>query len=177
MRGGILVVAAAAVVATGCTHGTPGAAATVTQSPASTAPSPTGNVSALSTVDWAKVTYPFDCGKVGYFVERSRLADLNGDGYLDAVVLVRCDAGAGSPPSGLYAFDGTSSPRQPRLLATLMSPNDDRLAADFSIEDTTVVMVAHGYSSARVARCCPDETLQLRWTWHGSSYSSTIRTG
>lgn len=175
MRGGILIAAAAVTLATGCTKGTPDVAAT-SSPPSSTAtptPSPTGDVSALTGVNWAKVTYPFDCGSVGYFVERSRSADLNGDGYLDAVVLVRCDAGAGSPPSGLYAFDGTSSPRRPRLLATLMSPTDNRLAADFSIHDTTVEMVAHGYSSDRVARCCPDQTLDLTWTWHGSTYSST----
>ncbi len=135
----------------------------------------TTNPTALTHTSWASVSYPFDCSPVGYLVLRTRYADLNGDGRLDAVVLVRCNAGAGDPPVGLFAFDGASSPSKPRLMATLLSPDTDRLATDFVVNGTTVTMDAYGYSSDRVPRCCPDQKFLMTWRWHGSTYSSTTR--
>jgi hypothetical protein len=122
-------------------------------------------------VAWVTVSYPVDCSPVGYLVLRTRYADLNGDGRLDAVVLVRCNAGAGDPPVGLYAFDGTSSPSNPRLMATLMSTDMDRQANTFTITGTTVSIDAYGKSSSSVPDCCPDEKFRMTWRWHGSNYS------
>ena len=139
--------------------------------PATDVSSPTTDRSALTRTDWAAVSYPFDCSSVGYLVMRTRYADLNGDGRLDAVVLVRCNAGAGNPPVGLYAFDGASSPRQPRPMATLISPETDRIAPDFTVNGTTVTVDAYGYSSDSVPRCCPDQKFHLTWRWHGSTYT------
>lgn len=146
--------------------------------PASPSPSPTPTPtptprSSLTEADWETVSYPFDCDGFGYVVNATHYADLNGDGRLDAVVLVRCHAGAGSPPSGLYVYDGISPPDNPRLMATLLSPKADREANAFTITGTTVSMDVYGYSSPSVPRCCPDEKYRMTWVWNGPNYSST----
>lgn len=146
--------------------------ATASASPASPSPSPT-YPPPLTEADWQTVSYPFDCGGFGYFVNATHYADLDGDGRVEAVVLVRCDAGAGSPPSGLYVFDGTSAPSNPRLMATLLSPKTDRETNAFTITGTTVTMDGYGYSSPSVPRCCPDEKYRMTWVWDGPHYSYT----
>lgn len=123
----------------------------------------------LRGVAWATQAYPFDCSPVGYLVLHSQDVELTGDRNRDAVVLVRCNAGAGTPPVGLYVFDGASSPAAPRLLATLLSPNEGKQAGTFTVRDRTISMRTYGFSSDRVPHCCPDETFHLTWTWHGTS--------
>ncbi len=165
-RAALASLAATAAVLTGC-GGAGHAPATASAASTSRA--------TLESTNWATAPYPFDCDRVGYLVLRTRYADLNGDGVPDAVVLVRCNAGAGNPPVALYAFDGASSPSRPRVMATLVSVNTDRIASDVTVTGTTITLDAYGYSSDSVPRCCPDQKFRLTWRWHGSSYTSDSR--
>jgi hypothetical protein len=113
--------------------------------------------------DWKLIRYPLDCDGFGVVLMDSQDGlDFTGDGRPEAVRLVRCNAGAGSPPSVLYAFtaqrDGT-----PRLLQTLLRPSEDLLVNAFYTEDGQIYGPADGCSSDDVPRCCPDVQKQLTW--------------
>jgi len=148
-----------------------------TPTPTPSAPTPTSTpkpriVGTPPTVtNWALQSYPMDCSGVGYLVLQVSYADLTGDGVPDAVVLVRCNAGAGSPPVGLFVFDGATSVSSPRMIATLISTDRGLQGNAFTIGGTTIAITVYGFSSTSVPHCCPDETLHLSWTWHDGTYT------
>ncbi len=118
----------------------------------------------LARVDWSRVTYPLACGGVPTTVVAVSGGDVAADGVPDAAVAVRCDAGAGSPPTELYLYvppgAGDSSPRR---LATLVEQTDDVLLTTVAVDASGVRATGFAYSSARVPRCCPDQRVDLRW--------------
>jgi hypothetical protein len=115
-------------------------------------------------VDWSRVTYPLACGGIPTTVVAVSGGDVGADGVPDAAVAVRCDAGAGSPPTELYVYAppgaGDSSPRR---LATLVEQTDDVLLTTVAVDASGVRATGYAYSSARVPRCCPDERVDVRW--------------
>ncbi len=153
--------------------------------PTTTAPSTVGSgadssssttTQPLDSVDWSQVTYPFDCGTypgagpVGWHVWDVQYAHPAG-GVEMAVVLVTCDAGAGSPPAALLVYDGAASPSgDPHLTQTLVSPEDNWVAGDVSPIDDTVSLPVSGYTTADVPHCCPDVAATLVWHWVDGSY-------
>lgn len=128
----------------------------------------------LQSVRWATVDYPMTlhCGntfdppvKVGSVEYTSPAA-----GVQLAVVLARCNAGAGSPTASVYVFDRAATAASPHLLQTLIVDTDGWLANVANIEGATISLPVRGYSSASVAHCCPDVEATLVWNWTGSQY-------
>lgn len=126
----------------------------------------------LRDVDWAAVDYPVDCAGLGVEVTDVVLGELTGDGRAGAVVAVRCAAGAGSPPSALFAFTEPGAPDQaPDLLAELLGTGEDVLLQEVSVERGRVEATGFAYSGPDVPRCCPDETVRAVWDWTGQSFA------
>ena len=110
-----------------CTHGGDGSATersstttsatratptTITVPAASSSTTSTSRLG-LASVDWARVAYPIDCGsmlqgKVGTQVLQVAYAQPAPDAEL-ALVMVACQAGAGTPPRTIFVFDGAIS--------------------------------------------------------------------
>jgi hypothetical protein len=87
-----------------------------------------------------------------------------------AAVLVRCNAGAGTPSSVLYVYDLASSTTSPHLAATLVGETDNWQANSISTNGADLAMPANGFSANNVPRCCPDVRTTLAWHWSGSGY-------
>jgi hypothetical protein len=94
-------------------------------------------------------------------------------GALD-VVEVRCDAGAGSPPSAVLAYRPPApGSAAPRLLGTLLSTDDDVLVTAIRFVSGRIEIAGTAYSGPTVPRCCPDRTFRATWTWSGSAFVRT----
>ncbi|MFD6418598.1 hypothetical protein [Streptomyces sp. NPDC060194] len=119
------------------------------------------------------VTYPLTCGDTEPVVFAQASGDLDGDGRPETVAAVRCAAGSGTPPSGLYVLT-TGRDGAPRLVATFVTPDEKRTVTDLAVTDGGVTATLHGYSSDGVPRCCPDVTEEAGWHWSGTAF---VRTG
>lgn len=120
---------------------------------------------ALPAPDPAGVAFPLTCGGVGTTVTQKATGDLDGDGSPEAVAVVRCDAGSGSPPSGVYVLTRAAK-GESRVVATLVDPRDKRsVGPDFAIHDGVILATLLGYSGPRVPSCCPDEEERVAWQW------------
>lgn len=167
----LVVAGSLAVVAGGCARtlssppGVTGAQPPVTHVTAS-APAPGPPLVAR---DWASVRYPLDCGRFGWQVVSRVFGDVTGAGRPDAVLVVACNAGAGSPPEHVFVYDGASPPGSPRLLATLTAPGM-QFVTGLKIVGRTVSGTAYGYSSDRIPRCCPDLRFPVVWEWTGTTF-------
>ncbi|QKW05633.1 hypothetical protein HUT18_03820 [Streptomyces sp. NA04227] len=140
----------------------PGKSSVGTQSAPAPAPDPAG------------VSFPLDCGTVGAKVHHRAAGDLDGDGRPETVVAVRCDAGSGNPPDGVYVLTrsaDTGAP--PRVVATLVDPKDRRNAGELTIRHGAVLATLRGYSSPDVPSCCPDVTERASWRWHDGTFQRT----
>ncbi|MFJ6570451.1 hypothetical protein ACIQNU_23845 [Streptomyces sp. NPDC091292] len=132
-----------------------------THSRAATGPAP----------DPADVTFPLDCGPVEPVVLEKASGDLDGDGRPETVAVVRCDAGMGTPPSGLYVITrGTDTTAPPRVVATLVDPKDRYNVTDFTVRSGAVTATLLGYSSPEVPNCCPDEQEKVKWQWKNGAF-------
>jgi hypothetical protein len=105
------------------------------------------------------------CGALGVTVIREKLVDFTGDGATDAVVAARCSAGAGNPPSAVFAVAATAggAPAPERLL----DPAGGDVLKEIRSTGTELALVTYGYS-AGAPRCCPDLQKTLRFHWDGS---------
>jgi hypothetical protein len=134
---------------------------------------------ALQRVDWLSVVYPIDPHCTGFSPPVSVLQvayPVPASGVQLAAVLVRCNAGAGTPPSALYVFDGATSTRSPHLLEALVTDADGWQAGSFSranpvsVNGASMSLTVAGSSSNSVPNCCPDVRATLGWHWTGSHY-------
>lgn len=104
------------------------------------------------------------CGTLPVAVIRKELADFTGDGVLDAVIAARCDAGAGNPPSAVFALaatpDGTGVPER------LLDPARGDVLKDIRTAGQEVTVVTFSYSPG-VPRCCPDLEVTSTFHWDG----------
>ncbi|WP_327298552.1 MULTISPECIES: hypothetical protein [unclassified Streptomyces] len=125
--------------------------------------------------DPAAVTFPLECGGAGTTVTRKASGDLDGDGSPETVAAVRCDAGSGTPPTGIYVLTrpGTGDGR-PRLVATLVSPADQQSVGALAIGDGAVTATLLGYSSPDVPRWNPDVHQQVKWRWQGGKFVRSV---
>ncbi|MET8442272.1 hypothetical protein OG795_26215 [[Kitasatospora] papulosa] len=131
-----------------------------------------GGAPAAEAPDPAGVTFPLDCGAAGRTVAESATGDLDGDGGPETVAVVRCAAGSGTPPSGIYVVTQGNG-AAPRVVATLVDPAQKLSVTDFTVRDGTVSATLLGYSSAAVPRCCPDELESAAWRWKGNAFVKT----
>jgi hypothetical protein len=128
----------------------------------------------LQLVQWATVEYPMqaDCGTVfnpPVVVQQVAYPEPVAGVQL-AVVMVRCNAGAGTPASAVYVYDGAPSASAPHLAATLITDSDGWQVAAFTAEGATVTVPVNGFSSSSVPNCCPDVHATLTWSWTSAGY-------
>jgi hypothetical protein len=125
-------------------------------------------------VPWASINFPFTCGTtlqgpVGYKVVQVAYPQ-PAPGRKVAVVMVECNAGAGTPPVALFVYDRVSSPLAPHLAQTLIGVSSRYQAARFTASGGTLSATVNAFSSAAVPNCCPDVHKTLTWHWTSSGY-------
>ncbi|MFF3402389.1 hypothetical protein ACFYW6_28200 [Streptomyces sp. NPDC002659] len=124
--------------------------------------------------DPAGVRLPLECGGAKSVVTKKASGDLDGDGSLETVAVARCDAGSGTPPSGVYVLTqgrGTG----PRVVATLVEPAQKLSVKDFAVRDGAITATLLGYSSPDVPSCCPDQLEKVKWQWQGGKFVRTAQ--
>ncbi|UUN25930.1 hypothetical protein [Streptomyces sp. FIT100] len=126
----------------------------------------------LPAPDAASVELPLACGGAGTTVVKKASGDLDGDGGAETAVVARCEAGSGTPPSGVYVI-ARSSAGAPRVVATLVEPGRQLSVGDFAVRDGVITATLLGYSSPDVPRCCPDEQERVEWRWRGGKFVET----
>jgi hypothetical protein len=122
--------------------------------------------------DPAGVTFPLECAGAGTVVTAKASGDLDGDGDPETVAAVRCVAGSGTPPTGLYVLTGAGADTSgSRIVATLVNPKDKQsLGTGFAVRNGAVTATLLGYSDPDVPRCCPDEKQQVTWKWKNGAF-------
>ncbi|MCZ7461306.1 hypothetical protein [Streptomyces sp. WMMC940] len=139
--------------------GQSGARETTTAAAAAPAPAP----------DADGVALPLECGGGPTVVVGQAAGDLDGDGGPETVVAARCEAGSGTPPSGVYVL-ARSRTGEPRLVATLLEPARRQSVGELAVRDGVVTAALLGYSTPEVPRCCPDERETVKWRWSGGKF-------
>ncbi|TFE38783.1 hypothetical protein E3E14_27835 [Streptomyces sp. ICN441] len=122
------------------------------------------------------VPLPLECAGAPTVVVERATGDLDGDGGPETVVAARCEAGSGTPPSGIYVL-ARSRTGEPRVVATLLEPARRQSAAGLAVRDGVVTAVLLGYSSPEVPRCCPDERETVKWRWSGGKFAESAEGG
>lgn len=115
--------------------------------------------------DPAEAEFPLDCGPVGLLVTDQAAVDLDADGRAETVAVVRCDAGSGTPPSGMYVLTHASEDGGARVAETLVDPAERMTVQELEADGGTVTVLLLGYSSPDVPRCCPDLRREVSWGW------------
>jgi hypothetical protein len=123
----------------------------------------------LASVDWQSVPYPMDCDTVGTVPLDVVLAE-PAAGVDVAVVLATCDAGAGSPPRGVFVYSPGRSPTDPQLEQTLSEDSWRTLTGAVRADGGRLTATGSTYSSTALPRCCPDGTFTTTWSWDGDRY-------
>ena len=128
----------------------------------------------LTSVQWDSVVYPIasQCGDLFHpAVLVRQVAYASPVPGVDlAVVMVRCNSGAGTPSVAVYVYDGATATDAPHLAGTLVRVSDGWQASAFSVDGATITLPVYGFSSATVPNCCPDVHASLNWSWSGSRY-------
>ncbi|MGW7566495.1 hypothetical protein ACWGJV_09485 [Streptomyces tendae] len=122
--------------------------------------------------DPATVAFPLECGPVKAVVQKKASGDLDGDGRPETVAVVHCDAPMGTPPDGVYVVTRSNDGGKPRVVATLVTPEERRTATELSVHDGVVRATLLGYSSADVPSCCPDVKDDVNWRWKNGAFVS-----
>lgn len=121
--------------------------------------------------DPADARFPLDCAGAAVNVVSQASADLDGDGRLDTVAVVRCDSPTGTPPSGMYVLSAGAAPTsRPRITGTLLDPRKGLSVKGLEIDGRTVAATLLGYSSDSVPRCCPDLSRGFTWDWRDGRF-------
>ncbi|MEE1939165.1 hypothetical protein V1L54_07030 [Streptomyces sp. TRM 70361] len=115
--------------------------------------------------------YPLDCGPVEPEVTARAEVDFDGDGRAETVAVVRCAAGIGTPPSGVYVLarpvrEGAA----PRVAETLVDPEEGMSVQSLTVRGRTAFARLLGYSSDEVPRCCPDRARDVEWNWRDGRF-------
>jgi hypothetical protein len=140
---------------------------------------PSGPVGApVAAPDPADAEFPLECGTAGTEVVKQNSGDLDGDGRPETVAVVRCRAGSGTPPSGVYVLtQPAGEAERPRVVATFVEPREQLSVSEFAVRDGKVSATLLGYSSAEVPRCCPDVQEKVNWQWRNGKFVRTVQAG
>ncbi|WP_103504600.1 MULTISPECIES: hypothetical protein [Streptomyces] len=114
--------------------------------------------------DPESVSYPLDCGPHDVLVTHRAEIDLDGDGRTETVAAVRCDAGGGTPPHGVYLLTGRPG-GEVAVAETLVDPGDGMIVEKLRARDGTLTVTLLGYSSPDVPRSEPDLHGEASWNW------------
>ncbi|MBR8640838.1 hypothetical protein KEF29_19755 [Streptomyces tuirus] len=131
----------------------------------------------LAAPDPAGVTFPIECGPVRAVVKKKASGDLDGDGKPETVAVVHCDSPMGTPPDGVYVLTRDGDGGKPRVVATLLDPEQGTNVSDFAVRDGAVTATLLGYSSADVPRCCPDVKSDVKWRWQNGAFIRSTPSG
>jgi hypothetical protein len=118
------------------------------------------------------LTGQVDCGGGKLVMVRQHHWDFTGDGVPDALVAVRCDVGAGSPPSAVFAI--AAGMTGPRIVNELLRPADDEVVSDLSGDGGEAVVTAFAFGPD-APRCCPDLQAVHRYEWTGTRFDAGTR--
>lgn len=127
--------------------------------------------------DPSGVDFPIECGPTKVLVQKKASGDLDGDGRPETVAVVRCDAGSGTPPNGVYVLTQAADEAKPRVVATLVDPKDRLSVTDFALSDDAVTATLLGYSSSDVPSCCPDVKDLAKWQWTNGAFVRSTPAG
>ncbi len=127
--------------------------------------------------DPAAVTFPIECGPVRAVVKKKASGDLDGDGNPETVAVVHCDSPMGTPPDGVYVLTQDGEGGKPRVVATLLGPEDRTNVSDFAVHGGAVTATLLGYSSSDVPRCCPDVKSDVKWRWQNGAFVRSTPSG
>jgi hypothetical protein len=108
-------------------------------------------------VRWAQLHWPISCPS-GFAVSvqyTTAQVDRRGDGV--GLAAVRCAAGAGAPPSEVYAVDVRRA--VPRIASVLVPEQAGLLWRSGRLTGSEASLTLYGYSAPDVPRCCPDRTV------------------
>ncbi|MCC3655069.1 MULTISPECIES: hypothetical protein [Streptomyces] len=117
--------------------------------------------------------YPLECGGGETEVVDEGSADLDGDGRPETAAVVRCAAGMGTPPHGVYVLGSGSRGGAPRVLETLVDPAEKMNITDFAVGGGKISATLLGYSAPDVPRCCPDLERKVAWHWRDGTFRLT----
>ena len=132
---------------------------------------------AVAPPDPSGVDFPIECGPTKAVVQKQTSGDLDGDGRPETAAVVHCDAGSGTPPSGIYVLTQGEDDSKPRVVATLIDPKDRLTVKDFTLRDATITATLLGYSSPDVPSCCPDVNEGAKWQWKNGSFIRSAPSG
>jgi hypothetical protein len=127
--------------------------------------------------DPADVDFPIECGPVKALVVKKSAGDLDGDGRPETVAVVHCDAPMGTPPDGVYVLTQAADAKAPRVVATLVNPEDRITVKTLTVSDATVAADMVGYSSDSVPSCCPDVKSSAKWQWKNGAFVRSTPAG
>lgn len=157
------------VVATGC-------GSSSTSAPPATSPPPTSTALSLDSVNWPSVAFPVAAHCRAFQPPVTVLQTAYADpapGVHLAILLVKCNVGAGTPPVALYVYDRAISLGVAHLTTTLISDFDNWQGGAVNVSGSVINMPVAGFSSNSVPNCCPDVRTTLVWVWNGSNYQMT----
>ena len=113
------------------------------------------------------VTGEVDCAGAPLVQVRQHRYDFTGDGVEDALLAVRCDAGAGAPPSAVFAI--AARPGGPEVVDELLEPDEGEVVKDLQGTGPNAVVTTFGFSP-KAPRCCPDLQISHTYRWDGSAF-------
>lgn len=126
----------------------------------------------MAAPDARDATFPIDCGPNPTDVVTQKSGDLDGDGRPETVAVVRCRAGTGTPPSGVYVLaHAREAGAPPRVVATLVAPSQGLGVERLTVRDATISATLLGYSTGDVPRCCPDLRENVKWQWRNGKFA------
>ncbi|HUR73789.1 MAG TPA: hypothetical protein VMZ00_05900 [Sporichthya sp.] len=114
------------------------------------------------------LTSEMDCLGAPLVQVRQHRYDFTGDGVEDALVAVRCDPGAGAPPSGVFAV--AARPGGPEVIDELLSPDAGEVVKDLQAVGPNAVVTSFGFGPS-APRCCPDLEVSHTYRWDGAAFA------
>jgi hypothetical protein len=113
------------------------------------------------------VTGEVDCAGAPLVQVRQHRYDFTGDGVEDALLAVRCDAGAGAPPSAVFAI--AARPKGPEVVDELLKPDNGEVVKDLEAVGPNAVVTTFGFGPT-APRCCPDLQISHTYRWDGTAF-------
>lgn len=113
-----------------------------------------------------------DCGGSPLVQVRQHRYDFTGDAVEDALLAVRCDTGAGAPPSTVLAVAAT--PDGPEVVDELLASADGEVVNSLAATGPTAVVGTFAFSP-EAPRCCPDLAVTHRYRWDGTAFDAGSR--
>ncbi|MFH0517081.1 hypothetical protein ACHBTE_07880 [Streptomyces sp. M41] len=144
---------------------------------AQTPPGDAKNTHAAAPPDPARADFPLECGPVKAVVVKKASGDLDGDGNPETVAVVHCDAPMGTPPDGVYVLTSGTGTAGPRVIATLVDPDDSITVSDIAVRGGDIRAELLSYSSDDVPRCCPDTKNSAKWQWKNGTFIRSTPAG